>query len=111
MYITHQCVAINYHFRVVSFTIFNFILQLVVGTMWDMLLYLIFILLVIVLYFLTVIIISEHVRKSIFADLFTSKLISLWFERLFTPLKFYQLKEFSELKSQNELVIVNLLKK
>lgn len=73
-----------------------------------------YIICVIILWFLLILIRSEQIRKSIFAEFYTSKCISLWFESLFVPLKFYQLKKFTELKAETSteklVICVDLMK-
>lgn len=91
--------ARNYHLRIsVSFSSsFNNQLQNNTKEMWY---YIICVIVIIVLWFLSILIFSEQIRKSVFAEFFTSKFISLWYESLFLSLKYYQLQKFTELRSE-----------
>lgn len=60
--------------------------------------YLISVIVLIVLWFLACLIFSEQIRKSVFAEFYTSRMISLWYESLFISLKYYQLEKFTKFK-------------
>ncbi|KAG4066644.1 hypothetical protein HA402_007280 [Bradysia odoriphaga] len=62
--------------------------------------YYIGVIVLIVLWFLAIVIFSEQIRKSVFAEFFTCRLISLWNESMFLTSKYYQLENFSELKAE-----------
>lgn len=96
--ITHLFVARNYHLRIVRSLTSSFRRQLLNNTteMWY---YIICVILVIVVWFLAILIFSEQIRKSVFAEFFTSRFISLWYESLFISLKYYQLEKFTEFPS------------
>lgn len=68
-------------------------------TLYEMVYYCAGLLVVIVLWFLVIVIFSEQIRKSIFADFFTLQHIRLLKDSWFLIPKHHQLKEFSELNT------------
>lgn len=97
--ITHLFVARNYHLRIVRSLIHLLSSRQLLNNTTEMWYYIICVILVIVVWFLSILIFSEQIRKSVFAEFFTSRFISLWYESLFISLKYYQLEKFTEFPS------------
>lgn len=99
---------INYHLTLKIYSlcfIFDLRSQLLKTLRNEMWQYYIALLVLIVLWFLFCVIFSEQVQKSIFTDIFTSKLISMWNESMFLIPKYHQLQVFSELRSETQKLV------